>query len=112
MARKARIGRCRSCRRNLLQGLDEDLGAFQVSVDPKAVSLAGEAVAAILGLGTYMLRNSKLYRRDPWQVAGGDPMFGTIVVEHRCGMVELLTPFRTGDAIRRRREPESATPPF
>jgi len=94
-SRKARTFRCTECKRAVLRGLDDDMGAQTAEADPSPLTDEGEAVARLLGARTYELRwlgdHYELDRRDQWRIKGrpaGKPGI-EVLVEHRHPVLKL-----------------------
>lgn len=83
-------GKCHTCKTLILTGLDEDLCASDVKVDPTPLSRLGEALALLGGRPTYELRRHgltalALWRRDRWQISGRTPgITFDVVAAHSC----------------------------
>lgn len=95
--RNTKTGRCTQCRQPVLRGLDEDMCALLVEVDPTPLTPLGEAMALLAGRKTYDLARDtgrwQLTRRGRWRITG--PRHNTDVVPaHRCHD-HTLEPFTT-----------------
>jgi|GEM_PF-3096392 len=97
ISRKAHFERCPNCNALILRGLDHDVCAINVTVDPTPITRHLEVACIIAGRPTY----------TPWKVPGGyeltrrDPFFDTdtprpILPAHQCGarFPGFLTPRR------------------
>lgn len=98
--RSARYTRCFDCRRPVLSGLDEDLGAFQVTADPTPLTALGEALVLLDDRRTVAARRHAqtglvLERRSRDRIARHVP--GTaqpwrafdVLPTHQCGSAPL-----------------------
>lgn len=84
-SRKAQI-RVHSCHAPILAGLDADVAALSVAVDPYPLTPLGEVEALRDSRRTYDLRQMRLDRRDHWTIPGHPPSpRHPVVAEHRCG---------------------------
>lgn len=89
-ARNANPHRCRTCRAQVLTGLDNDWAALDATADPTPLGHQGEALAHLTGLTTYALRRRgnryQLTRRDRWQVPTRRnwPTSYDVVAQHQC----------------------------
>lgn len=83
--RRARITTCAECKAPILVGLDDDVAALVVRVDPFALSSVGEVEAILARRPTYWLRFTELDRRNQWNIRGNQADDVTVLVEHRCG---------------------------
>ena len=88
--------RCRTCKAQILEGLDEDVCAFRATVDPDPLTPLGEALALIADRRTYELRRHSrgwaLWHRDRWQITGrvaGSKYL--VVADHQCHTAKLPT---------------------
>lgn len=86
VSRDLTAGTCPRCRAHVLRGLDGDICALALTVDPDPVSRVGEALALITDRRTANVTRSngrwRLHHRDPWRIRG--PRFGLVLAEHRC----------------------------
>jgi hypothetical protein len=86
--RKAQVRRCGGCGRVILSGLDGDVLAFDVDVDPTPLSEAGEEATVASGRVSYGLSTvgrPDLNWRGRWHV-GKPAGFGRVVLaQHVCG---------------------------
>lgn len=83
--RRASI-RVHSCHAPILAGLDADVAALSVAVDPYPLTPLGEVEALRDSRRTYDLRQMRLDRRDHWTIPGHPPSpRHPVVAEHRCG---------------------------
>lgn len=83
--RRASIRVCR-CHAPILAGLDGEVAAFSVAVDPYALTPAGEVEALRQSRRTYDLDQMRLSQRDRWTIPGRPPTPARpVVAEHRCG---------------------------
>lgn len=98
--RTAKLTRCHDCRRPVLSGLDEDLGAFQVVVDPTPLTALGEALVLLDDRRTVAARRHGqtglvLDRRGQWHISAhpagtGKPWRPSDVLPtHQCGSAPL-----------------------
>lgn len=92
ISRKARAGRCATCHRRTLTGLDADRAAGVACVDSREIGPVGEAVAIAGGLPTYTMRfiggRWELDLRSRWEIEGGNrrwPMYA----KHRCDALHV-----------------------
>jgi len=84
--RKASIRVHPRCHQPILAGLDADVAALSVAVDPYPLTPAGEVWALQSGRRTYALSRGALERRDRWTIPGQTPSHRvTVLAEHRCG---------------------------
>lgn len=95
-ARYAKARRCK-CAAMTLQGLDADVAALHVTVDPEPLNIEGELAALLTTRRTYTLRpvntssgkiRHELTHRPSWRITGTPPRIGApydVLVSHRCG---------------------------
>jgi len=82
-----RPGRCRTCRANVLRGLDDEMCASIATVDPVPLNAEGQAGVLLAGRATYRLLSTpkpRLVYRETWDIPGtsdGAP----VVADHVCG---------------------------
>lgn len=78
---------CRHCGLPILRGLDADLLAFDVAVDPEPVDTLGEAIAVATGRRTYDAVRSAARRELEIRRAAhiARPRRYDVLAEHRCG---------------------------
>lgn len=82
--RRASI-RVHSCHAPILAGLDANVAALSVAVDPYPLTPTGEVEALRDDRRTYVLLRGELDRRDAWTIPGHPPGPGcTVLAEHRC----------------------------
>lgn len=89
--RRARATSCPRCNARILTGLDADLAAVQVHVDPLPLTPLAEALAILAGRRTAALVSREgrlvLNYRDSWRITGSPA--GTpgqdVYAEHLCG---------------------------
>jgi hypothetical protein len=78
---------CPKCRAPILTGLDAEICAFTVRVDPTPITPLGEAIALLQGRATYNLADGpnrkELDLRDQWRITM--PRKYPVLPEHRCG---------------------------
>lgn len=114
VTRAATARTCRDCGAPVLAGLDGDVAAVTVRVDPAPLDAAGEALAVLGGRGTYSLRRSgrrfELDRRDPFHMRtpAGTSTYD-VCAEHRCGSPPLPT---THSRLVTPEPPKETTCPF
>lgn len=95
MTRHTNTRRCPTCKASVLVGLNDDLAAFQVVVDPTPLTPIGEALALLAGRPTLHLHTDHthrryLARRDRWHIKGQpagsiDRLYPfDVVAEHVC----------------------------
>lgn len=83
--RRASI-RVHSCHAPILAGLDADVAALSVAVDPYPLTPAGEVEALRDHRRTYDITDMRLDRRDAWTIPGHPPSARhPVLAEHRCG---------------------------
>ena len=84
-SRKARIRVHPRCHQPILAGLDADVAALSVAVDPYPLTPAGEVWALQSGRRTYALSRGALERRDRWSIPGRPPSPKLpVLAEHAC----------------------------
>lgn len=106
--RIARYGRCTTCTRPVLRGLDDDRCAWAVTTDTHEIDPPGECLAFALGLRTFTLRpymsgaGKSGWSLDPRYPAAIEAGMNTAVVaQHKCGIsippavVSRLPPLRS-----------------
>lgn len=86
--RAAKWERCGTCEELILAGMDGDIAAPQVRVDPTPLTPLQEGLCAIAGRRTASLEivgRSKItiHDRDPYAI--GRPFQQPVVPHHRCG---------------------------
>lgn len=87
--RRAQTRECATCHALILTGLDDDIAAVAVRVDPNPLTPLGEALAHIDGLRTYSLQHEAgrliLNYRDHWRIAAWPAgTRGDVMAEHTC----------------------------
>jgi len=86
-ARAAQKRTCKKCGAPVITGLDADIAALKVQIDPVPIDSVGEALAVLVGRGTYELHRARhgheLHRRYEWNI--GAPRRRPVYPEHRCG---------------------------
>lgn len=97
--RTARPDRCRHCKAPILRGLDENLCAFQIAVDPAPLAAIGEVLALLDGRSTVTAHRDRsniiLTRRNQWAISrhpAGQPdrvQPYDVLAEHHCGSPPL-----------------------
>ena len=109
-ADRAVAQRCPRCHVLTLVGLDAEVAALSVRIDPGALTVRDEATALLSGRRTFALHRRAdrwvIRHRDRWAIAGHPPGAAHVTAEHRCGAV--LQPPPTVD----RQEPASDRIPF
>jgi hypothetical protein len=84
--RAAGIRLCPKCRAPILTGLDADMCALTVRVDPTPLTELGEAVALLQGRMTYNLASGpsrkELDQREAHHI--GAPRKSPVLAQHRC----------------------------
>ena len=113
--RNAAARRCRTCKAATLTGLDEDLCAFQATVDPTPLTPLGEALALLGGRHTYELRRSvtgvALWRRTRRRISADIASEQCLVVaDHECYSPPL--PYVVVPASKKRKAISDDLPPF
>lgn len=85
--RNGRWKRCPRCNELTIQGLDADVAAFQVTVDPTPLEPKQEGWCVLNGRQTYAAevigKKVILNDRDPYAIAR--PSYYRILPEHVCG---------------------------
>lgn len=92
VSRTARGRLCKTCRSEVYVGLDADLCAGAVTVDPRPLTALGEAVARMSGVTTYRVSYSAgrmtIDYRDQWSIRGEHPEAPDrtydVVADHTC----------------------------
>ena len=85
ISRTPRIHTCHTCAAPVLTALDANRCALTVTLDPYALTPAGEVWALQDGRRTYQLTNGQLNPRDRWNIPGRPPgPDHTILPSHRC----------------------------
>jgi hypothetical protein len=86
-ARAAQMRLCKKCGSPVLVGLDADIAALKVEIDPTPINAVGEAVALLAGRGTYELHAARgarqIHCREEWNVRA--PRTRPVFPGHRCG---------------------------
>lgn len=107
--RGARLTKCRRCGAWTITGLDNDVAAFQATVDPSPLTPRQEYLCILAGRRTYDLETSAarivLHHRDVYGLA--TPSRYTVVPQHRCGAT-----FPTINIRQRTTSQHTDTPPF
>lgn len=110
--RAAQLRVCTRCDAAVITGLDADMCAIHVRVDPTPIDQIGEAKALLSGRATYDLvggnRRKELYPREAHHIS--KPREYPVLPQHRCG--ESLAAHMTDDVTTRRRKPLPHIPPF
>lgn len=93
--RTATARRCHQCRAVIAQGLDADVCATTVQVDPTPLTPTGEAHALLAGIPTYTVdrtrtRSVRLTRRAGRWKPGAPPVHD-VWPEHRCHQLHTDT---------------------
>lgn len=95
VGRRARARICKSCRAEIITGLDGELCALEAIVDPTPLDGLGEVLAQLQGRRTYDLtpdagRYVLGYRTD-WRISHRPARSGRfdVMPEHRCGLAPL-----------------------
>lgn len=88
--RHARYQRCNTCGEITLHGMDADLCAGMVTVDPAPLTPRQEYWCALQGRPTYSLdidseRKVQINDRVRWALATPHPRNNPIVAAHKCG---------------------------
>jgi hypothetical protein len=85
-ARAAQMRMCKKCGSPILVGLDDDVAALKVEIDPTPITSLGEAVALLAGRGTYELHSGRgqknISHRAEWNIRG--PRRRAVFPAHRC----------------------------
>ncbi|GAA1994241.1 hypothetical protein GCM10009799_20420 [Nocardiopsis rhodophaea] len=85
-ARAAQLRICRKCKEPVLVGVDADMCALTVQIDPTPITEVGEAVALMEGRGTYDLLAGKgrreIHHRAEWNIRAARR--GPVFAAHRC----------------------------
>lgn len=90
ITRRAKAINC-GCGAAILAGLDDDIAALPVRVDPKPLTPLAEALAVVVGRATATLRREArgyvLNYRDSYRIAGHPAGAGhyDVLAEHVCG---------------------------
>lgn len=83
--------RCPHCHALTLVGLDAEVAALSVRVDPGSLTVRDEATALLTGRRTFVLRPHRdrwvIRHRDRWAIAGHPAGTVHVVAEHHCGAV-------------------------
>lgn len=119
VSRAAQAGLCGNCRAPIMRGLDGDVAAFLVTVDPNPLDPLGEALALLAGRATFELRwqhgRYELEHRDAWSItarpAGTHPRLD-VVAAHTCRTPRLPSPPHGSRTRQPRRETLSDAAPF
>lgn len=86
-ARTAQLRLCKHCGAPILRGLDADIAALKVDIDPTPITETGEALALLQGRGTYELHRSRhgptICHRAEWNISA--PRRRPVYPAHRCG---------------------------
>jgi hypothetical protein len=82
-ARKARPKPCPACGVTVLVGLNNDICAWTVAVDPTPLTHHGELLAVLSGRTSYALRNDTLHHR-PHDCIKTEHQHGDVVTDHKC----------------------------
>lgn len=82
-ARKANLTACRKCASPVYRGLDDDLAALTVQIDPTPICLFDESTARQNGRATFNLAGGEITYRDIWHLAAGNTR-QPIHPEHHC----------------------------
>lgn len=86
-ARAAQIRACKKCGATILTGLDADIAALKVEIDPTPITPLGEAVALLQGRSTYQLHTARgarqIHHRNDWNITA--PRTRPVYPAHRCG---------------------------
>lgn len=110
--RAAQFRVCSQCQAPIITGLDADVAALAVRVDPTPLDEVGEAKALLSHRSTYDLvggnRRKELHPRNQDHVA--KPRKYPVLPQHRCG--ESLAVYMTKTAERTTRESIPDRPPF
>lgn len=81
-----KVSRCIKCRRVMLSAY---VFGDRITIDPQPVNLRAEAMALIMGIGTYeMSLIGKPYprHRNKFDIRDGLPSYGRVHPQHCCGM--------------------------
>lgn len=86
-ARAAQLRLCPTCKAPVLRGLDADIAALKVDIDPTPIDEIGEALAVLDGRGTYELLAGRaarhIHHRYEWNIRA--PRRRPVYPGHRCG---------------------------
>lgn len=86
---RATARHCPRCSAPTLVGLDAEVAAMSVTVDPWPLTIRDEATALLTGRPTYRVTESggrlRIRHRDHWQILGTPPTTVHVVAAHRCG---------------------------
>lgn len=86
-ARLAQLRLCKKCGAAVLRGLDADVAALKVEIDPVPITETGEALALLQGRGTYELHRSRhglaICHRADHNIRA--PRRRPVYPTHRCG---------------------------
>lgn len=111
ISRSARARHCPKCGRVIMSGLDGDLCAFSVDVEPQPVDRYGEALALLSGRRSYSIRrvagHYEIDERCAIRIAANSADDVEVLITHICGQ-----PFTAPSRARARRlaPPERARP--
>jgi hypothetical protein len=110
--RAAGIRLCPKCRAPIITGLDADICAFTVRVDPTPLTPLGEAVAVLQGRTTYNLAGGPGRKElDPREAHHIEkPRRYPVLAEHRCN--RPLDAFAAPAPKKERTVADDDTPPF
>lgn len=81
LTRRTRQDTCRHCGRPILVGLDADMCALIVHVDPHPISPVLEYIHLLAGGHSYDLTHSELHYRDPHYLQRRD---NPVHLSHQC----------------------------
>jgi len=114
-ARAAQLRVCKKCGAPVLAGLDADIAALKVQIDPTPVDAVGEALAVLAGRGTYELHRSRhghqIHARYPWNITA--PRKRPVYPGHRCGQnLDAHTDHTWAQAAPQRPQADQNTPPY
>lgn len=104
--RKARYSRCKNCRQAVIIGLDGDMCAMPRELDPRPLTAASEALAKMLRLQTFNLRQFgaafQISVREQFGIAGKPP--GTpgidVLIQHTCKPAQQFARMRSDFDLR------------
>ena len=112
-SRSLHARRCKECRSLIATGVDEEVAAFGVAVDPTSLTALGEVEAILAGLRCYTItrpaaQSVRATRRSRWLTPTS--RIHDVWPEHRCGQLHLHT---TTSRLERRRPTDPNDPcPF
>jgi len=81
---------CHRCGHKVWIGVDNDIAAFEATVDTTPLTVIGEALAVIDGRTTYAVDGPsrkaarRIWRRAAHRIGKPDPVFATLHAAHDC----------------------------